>query len=151
MTSITRHRLFSFLKRVDRRFISSSAVLRVQARPLSNINNATTTSNSNSKYNNHDNNNGHPSANNINNNNDAHFVQEPQQPQNGALPDFAVGNGEGQYDWSRSYYGLSTQAFSREIADYLLAPLDPLEIEIKPGAYRCGFMRKERKKRRVQR
>ncbi|KAL0950078.1 hypothetical protein HGRIS_010082 [Hohenbuehelia grisea] len=35
-------------------------------------------------------------------------------------------------DWSKSYHGLSTQAFSKEIADVLLAPIGPLDIEIKP-------------------
>ncbi|KAJ7658937.1 mitochondrial genome maintenance MGM101-domain-containing protein [Mycena rosella] len=35
-------------------------------------------------------------------------------------------------DWSKSYHGLSEQAFSKEIADVLLAPLDPMDIEIKP-------------------
>jgi hypothetical protein len=133
MTSITRHRLFSLLKLADRRFTSSSPFLPVHARALSTINNTlastATKPNSNSKYNGHDNT--VPSSAN-NNSNGAHFAQEPQQPQNGPLPDFAIANGEGQYDWSRSYYGLSTQAFSSEIADSLLAPLDPLDIEIKP-------------------
>ena len=36
-------------------------------------------------------------------------------------------------DWSRSYHGLSTQAFAKDIVEVLLAPLDPLDIEIKPG------------------
>ncbi|KIK53274.1 hypothetical protein GYMLUDRAFT_49450 [Collybiopsis luxurians FD-317 M1] len=35
-------------------------------------------------------------------------------------------------DWSRSFHGLSEEAFSKEIADTLLAPVDPLDIEIKP-------------------
>jgi len=35
-------------------------------------------------------------------------------------------------DWSRSYHGLGTRAFPKEIVDILLAPLDPLDIEIKP-------------------
>ncbi|KAJ6551583.1 mitochondrial genome maintenance MGM101-domain-containing protein [Mycena capillaripes] len=35
-------------------------------------------------------------------------------------------------DWSKSYAGLSEQAFSKDIADVLLAPLDPIDIEIKP-------------------
>jgi len=38
-------------------------------------------------------------------------------------------------DWSRSYHGLSTQAFSKDVADILLAPIDPLDIEVKPGTY----------------
>ncbi|KIP03068.1 hypothetical protein PHLGIDRAFT_256237 [Phlebiopsis gigantea 11061_1 CR5-6] len=35
-------------------------------------------------------------------------------------------------DWSKSYYGLSSQPFPKEIADILLAPLDPLDVEMKP-------------------
>ncbi|RLV92108.1 Mitochondrial genome maintenance protein [Spathaspora sp. JA1] len=35
-------------------------------------------------------------------------------------------------DWSDSFHGLGSQAFSREIIDILLAPLDPQDIEIKP-------------------
>ena len=38
-------------------------------------------------------------------------------------------------DWSKSYYGLSTQAFSKEIADILLAPIDSDDVEMKPGQY----------------
>jgi hypothetical protein len=41
-------------------------------------------------------------------------------------------------DWSKSYHGLSTQAFSKEIAEVLLAPIDPLDVEMKPGAYPSG-------------
>ena len=36
-------------------------------------------------------------------------------------------------DWSRSYHGLSSEPFPREVADVLLAPIDPLDIEIKTG------------------
>jgi len=39
---------------------------------------------------------------------------------------------DGQTDWSKSYFGLSTQAFSKDIADILLAPIDPLDVEMKP-------------------
>ncbi|KZT71624.1 mitochondrial genome maintenance MGM101 [Daedalea quercina L-15889] len=35
-------------------------------------------------------------------------------------------------DWSKSYHGLSTQPFSKEISDVLLTPIDPLDVEIKP-------------------
>ncbi|KAJ6591363.1 mitochondrial genome maintenance MGM101-domain-containing protein [Mycena sp. CBHHK59/15] len=48
-----------------------------------------------------------------------------------ALPDLSLGE-DGATDWSKSYSGLSQQAFSQEIADVLLAPLDPMDIEIKP-------------------
>ncbi|KAJ6567595.1 mitochondrial genome maintenance MGM101-domain-containing protein [Mycena vulgaris] len=48
-----------------------------------------------------------------------------------ALPDLSLPE-DTATDWSKSYHGLSQQAFSKEIADVLLAPLDPLDIEIKP-------------------
>ncbi|KAI5953344.1 MGM101 [Candida jiufengensis] len=35
-------------------------------------------------------------------------------------------------DWSDSYHGLGSQPFPREISDILLAPIDDLDIEIKP-------------------
>ena len=47
------------------------------------------------------------------------------------LPD-AIGS-DGTTDWSKSYSGLSTQPFAKEIADMLMAPLDPLDVEITPG------------------
>ena len=37
-------------------------------------------------------------------------------------------------DWSKSYFGLSTQPFPKEAAEILLAPVDPMDVEIKPGA-----------------
>ena len=40
--------------------------------------------------------------------------------------------GTDQVDWSRSFHGLSTEAFSPEAAKALLAPLEPDEIEVKP-------------------
>jgi hypothetical protein len=40
-------------------------------------------------------------------------------------------------DWSRSYHGLSTQPFPAEVADILLASIDPLDIEMKPGTSFC--------------
>lgn len=36
-------------------------------------------------------------------------------------------------DWSTSFYGLSAQAFAPEIVETLLAPLDVMDIEMKPG------------------
>ena len=38
-------------------------------------------------------------------------------------------------DWSKSYHGLSTQAFSKDVADILLAPVDPQDVEVKPGMH----------------
>ncbi|KAK2465973.1 hypothetical protein APHAL10511_001614 [Amanita phalloides] len=72
-----------------------------------------------------------------NNSNSILRDQQPEGSPTPLLPEFAVngngnGNGEGLYDWSRSYYGLSAQAFSREVSDILLAPIDSLDIEIKP-------------------
>lgn len=40
---------------------------------------------------------------------------------------------DGRTDWSKSYHGLSEQAFSIEISEVLMAPINPLDIEIKPG------------------
>ena len=37
-------------------------------------------------------------------------------------------------DWSKSYFGLSTQPFSAEVAEILQAPLNPNDIEMKPGS-----------------
>lgn len=48
--------------------------------------------------------------------------------------DFVSGSDNGASDWSKSYHGLSVEAFPREIAEILLSPLDQLDIEIKPGA-----------------
>ncbi len=40
--------------------------------------------------------------------------------------------GDRQVDWSRSFHGLSREAFSPEAAKALLAPIQPDDIEIKP-------------------
>ncbi|KAL8944000.1 MAG: hypothetical protein Q9216_000709 [Gyalolechia sp. 2 TL-2023] len=37
-----------------------------------------------------------------------------------------------QVDWARSFHGLSTEAFSKEAAEALLAPISPEDIEVKP-------------------
>jgi len=51
------------------------------------------------------------------------------------------GNGLGvPTDWSKSYHGLSSQAFSKEAAEILLSPVDPMDIEIKPGKDRFCFL-----------
>ncbi|KAG1717438.1 mitochondrial genome maintenance MGM101 [Suillus paluster] len=47
--------------------------------------------------------------------------------------DFITTAGDiGSTDWSTSYHGLSTQAFSKDIANILLAPVDDMDIEMKP-------------------
>ncbi|MCJ1228303.1 hypothetical protein MMC12_004964 [Toensbergia leucococca] len=57
------------------------------------------------------------------------------------LPDLTSGlsdepivldEGSRQVDWSRSFHGLSTEAFSKEAADALLQPVLPEDIEVKP-------------------
>ncbi|KAF9226913.1 mitochondrial genome maintenance MGM101 [Gyrodon lividus] len=48
--------------------------------------------------------------------------------------DFVSGSDNAITDWSKSYYGLSTQAFAKDIADLLLAPVDEMDIEMKPVA-----------------
>jgi len=35
-------------------------------------------------------------------------------------------------DWSKSYFGLSVEPFTKEVADILQASLNPLDIEVKP-------------------
>src|SRR5260221_5241391 len=49
------------------------------------------------------------------------------------LPD--VTGRDGTTDWSRSYSGLSVQPFSKEVADILQDPIEPLNVEIKPSEY----------------
>lgn len=56
-----------------------------------------------------------------------------------ALPEAGAGDGLST-DWSKSYHGLSSQAFAKEVAEVLLAPLDPLDVEMKPGALLSFFL-----------
>ena len=51
------------------------------------------------------------------------------------LPD--VKGIDGATDWSRSYSGLSTQPFSAEISEVLQAPIDEMDVEMKPGESGC--------------
>lgn len=71
---------------------------------------------------------------------DAHPPQSPEtiSPD---TPDLKAGlndqnvqldEGDGQVDWTRSFHGLSTEAFSSEAAKALLAPIHPDDIEVKP-------------------
>jgi hypothetical protein len=48
--------------------------------------------------------------------------------------DFVSGGDSAANDWSKSYYGLSVEAFPKEVADILLSPIDEMDIEMKPGA-----------------
>lgn len=38
-------------------------------------------------------------------------------------------------DWSKSYHGLSSQPFPKEVAEVLLGPINPEDVEMKPGAF----------------
>ena len=38
-------------------------------------------------------------------------------------------------DWSRSFHGLSTEAFPKEVNEILMQKLDPEDVEIKPGEF----------------
>lgn len=38
-------------------------------------------------------------------------------------------------DWTTSFKGLSERPFDKEVADALLRPLDPEDVELKPGEY----------------
>ena len=69
--------------------------------------------------------------------------QPPESPETivADVPDLTGGlndqnvvldEGDRQVDWTRSFHGLSTEAFSPEAAKALLAPIHPDEIEIKP-------------------
>lgn len=42
-------------------------------------------------------------------------------------------------DWSKSYHGLSSEPFSAEISNILQAPLDPEDVEMKPGTRHPPF------------
>ena len=70
-------------------------------------------------------------------------AQSPQSSESiaGDVKDLSAGlndqnisldEGERQVDWTRSFHGLSSEAFSPEAAKALLAPIDPEEIEVKP-------------------
>lgn len=54
---------------------------------------------------------------------------------NTTMKDAVIGdNGvEDGQDWTRSFSGMAVEPFEREVADILMSPLDPDDIEIKPG------------------
>lgn len=70
--------------------------------------------------------------------------QPPSQPAESIQPnneDFSSGlndksldlnESDGQVDWTRSFSGLSNEAFSPEAAKVLLAPVNPDDVEVKP-------------------
>jgi hypothetical protein len=42
------------------------------------------------------------------------------------------GTNRDKVDWTRSFHGISAEPFPKEVADILLSPADPAEVEIKP-------------------
>lgn len=56
-----------------------------------------------------------------------------------AISPNAMGNSAPEIDWSTSYHGLSSQPFSERQAATLMRPLEPSEIEIKPGELSTAF------------
>ena len=65
--------------------------------------------------------------------NEAEAREELSKNGNGAAIPTALDGDGTKTDWSRSYFGLSAEPFSKEISEVLQAPIDPLDIEIKPG------------------
>jgi hypothetical protein len=61
-------------------------------------------------------------------------TEQPYGAKSTALGDESgfLGNGD-KNDWSKSYFGLSVEPFAKEVSDILLAPVDPLDVEMKPG------------------
>jgi hypothetical protein len=57
----------------------------------------------------------------------------PTEKLDSPLPDAFAS--DGSTDWSKSYFGLSSHPFSKDIADVLMAPLDPQDVEMKPGKH----------------
>jgi hypothetical protein len=57
----------------------------------------------------------------------------PNEKMDSPLPD-AVGI-DGATDWSKSYFGLSSQPFAKDIADVLMSPLESQDVEVKPGKH----------------
>lgn len=37
------------------------------------------------------------------------------------------------HNWSSSFFGLSTERFPQEVANILLEPINPDDVEVKPG------------------
>lgn len=60
-------------------------------------------------------------------------VQMADGVENGELPDAPPGSVP--TDWYTSYHGLSAQPFPKEVAEILMAPIEPLDVEVKPGEF----------------
>ncbi|KAL7276921.1 hypothetical protein RUND412_000065 [Rhizina undulata] len=61
-------------------------------------------------------------------------ISETQNISDSGLGDLPLVLDEGTevVDWARSYHGLSKEPFPKEVAEILMAPLKPEDIEIKP-------------------
>lgn len=46
-----------------------------------------------------------------------------------------AGEAPAELDWSTSFSGLGQKPFAKEVADELLKPLAPEDVEIKPGKF----------------
>jgi len=60
-------------------------------------------------------------------------IQKIQETGLNDSPYIVPNDPSGKNDWSQSFHGLSTEPFSKEIAEALNEPIDPEDIEIKPG------------------
>ncbi|KAI9051190.1 hypothetical protein LZ554_005292 [Drepanopeziza brunnea f. sp. 'monogermtubi'] len=60
--------------------------------------------------------------------------QSPIKDMTGGLADepLILDEGSRQVDWTKSFHGLSSQPFSKEAADVLMAPVAPDDVEVKP-------------------
>ncbi len=67
--------------------------------------------------------------------NGAEAPSPPAEPPLQAILENNSDNSGAAIDWSRSYQGLSAEPFPKEIAEILQAPVNPLDVEIKPGAF----------------
>lgn len=58
-------------------------------------------------------------------------------PNASGLKDSAIGERDldEAEDWTRSFSGMAVEAFESEVAELLMKPLDPDDIEIKPGKW----------------
>ncbi|KAJ1308358.1 hypothetical protein OPQ81_004067 [Rhizoctonia solani] len=61
---------------------------------------------------------------------ESNVPQTVEEAENGELPDAPPGSIP--TDWYTSYHGLSVQPFPKEVAEILMAPIDPLDVEVKP-------------------
>ncbi|CEL59267.1 Mitochondrial genome maintenance protein mgm101 OS=Schizosaccharomyces pombe (strain 972 / ATCC 24843) GN=mgm101 PE=3 SV=2 [Rhizoctonia solani AG-1 IB] len=62
--------------------------------------------------------------------NEVTIERSPEGEETSGLPE--VSSDPNQTDWYTSYQGLSSQPFPKEAAEILMAPIDPLDVEVKP-------------------